>query len=138
MAAQYLSNIFSLEGKSAIVTGGTGGLGSALATALAQAGVSTIVSIELPNDPLSSDLKSKIEGVGGKLLQFHCDLRDPKSLRDCYQSVWGAGVVPDILINCAGVMRRNLCENATDEELDLVSEFLPVLPTYLPAWSFSR
>ncbi|ETI29333.1 hypothetical protein G647_01786 [Cladophialophora carrionii CBS 160.54] len=137
MAAQYLSNIFSLEGKTAIVTGGTGGLGSALTLGLAQAGVSTIVSIELPNDPSSSDLKSKIDGVGGKLLQFQCDLRNAKSLRECYQSIWNAGIVPDILINCAGVMRRNLCENATDEELDLLLE-VNVKSFYISMQEFGR
>jgi 2-dehydro-3-deoxy-D-gluconate 5-dehydrogenase len=121
MASQYLSNVFSLEGKSAIMTGATGGLGSALAAGLAQAGVSTIISIELPGDSLSSDLSSKVESVGGKVVHFQCDLRNPKSLRECYQSIWNSGITPDILINCAGVMRRNLCENATDEELDLVS-----------------
>ena len=82
--------------------------------------MSTIVSIEAPNDPMSADLKTKIENVGGKLATFHCDLRNPKSLRECYQSIWKAGIVPDILVNVAGVMRRNLCENATDDEIDLV------------------
>lgn len=122
MATEYLSSIFSLSGRTAIITGATGGLGSALATALAKAGVSTVVSIEVPDDRLSGELQSKIEGVGSHLKKFECDLADPKSLRKCYASVWESGIVPDILINCAGVMRRNLCENATDEELDLVSE----------------
>jgi 2-dehydro-3-deoxy-D-gluconate 5-dehydrogenase len=120
MASQYLSGIFSLEGKTAIFTGATGGLGSALAIAFAQAGAS-IISIELANDSLSEDLKTKIAGAGGKISQVHCDLRNAKSLRDCYRSIWETGTEPDVLVNCAGVMRRNLCENATDEELDLVS-----------------
>jgi len=120
MSSEYLANIFSLSGKAAIVTGATGGLGSALATALSKAGVSTVVSIEAPNDPLSSELKARIEGAGSQIRKFECDLRNPKSLRECYASIWESGIVPDILINCAGVMRRNLCENATDEELDLL------------------
>lgn len=118
--SEYLASIFSLSGKTAILTGSTGGLGTAFATALAKAGISTIVSIEAPNDPASVDLRAKIEGAGGEIKQFECDLRNPKSLRNCYASIWEAGVVPDILINCAGVMRRNLCENATDDEIDLV------------------
>ena len=122
MSSEYLASVFSLSGKAAILTGATGGLGSALATALSKAGVSTVISIEAPNDPLSGDLKSKIESVGSQIRKFECDLRDPKSLRECYASIWNAGIVPDILINCAGVMRRNLCENATDEEIDLVSD----------------
>ncbi|OAL23204.1 hypothetical protein AYO20_11016 [Fonsecaea nubica] len=137
MASQYLGNMFSLEGKTAIMTGATGGLGSAQATALAQAGVSTIVSIEAPNDPQSADLKAKVEGVGKKLVAFHCDLRNPKSLRDCYASIWQAGIVPDILINCAGVMRRNLCENATDDEIDLLVE-VNIKSYYISMQEFGR
>jgi len=123
MASNYLSGIFSLEGKTAIFTGATGGLGSALASAFAQAGAA-IISIELENDSLSAELKSKIESVGSKITQVHCDLRNPKSLRDCYQSIWESGAEPDILVNCAGVMKRNSCENATDDELDLVGSRL--------------
>ncbi|EXJ67254.1 uncharacterized protein A1O5_09901 [Cladophialophora psammophila CBS 110553] len=120
--AQYLTSMFSLEGQIAIMTGATGGLGSALAGALAQAGVSNIISIEAPNDPLSSNLKTAVEEVGGKVTAFHCDLRNAKNLRECYQSIWKTGVEPDILINVAGVMRRNLCEDATDDEIDLLFE----------------
>ncbi|KIY02688.1 uncharacterized protein Z520_01153 [Fonsecaea multimorphosa CBS 102226] len=138
MASQYLSSMFSLEGKTAIITGATaGGLGSALAVALAQAGVSAVISIEAPNDPLSADLKTKIESVGGKLTTFHCDLRNPKSLRECYQSIWKAGIVPDVLLNVAGVMRRNLCENATDDEIDLLVD-VNMKAVYISMQEFGR
>ncbi|KAI1612522.1 hypothetical protein EDD37DRAFT_625128 [Exophiala viscosa] len=136
MASEYLSGIFSLQGKSAIFTGATGGLGSALASAFAQAGAS-IISIELADDPLSADLKSKIEDVKGKITQVHCDLRNPKSLRDCYQSIWESGAEPEILVNCAGVMKRNPCENATDDELDLLLD-VNVKSVYISTQEFGR
>lgn len=55
MATEYLHQTFGLQGKAAILTGATGGLGSSLAIALARAGAS-IGSIELPNDPNSAKL----------------------------------------------------------------------------------
>jgi len=86
---------------------------------------------------MSADLKSKIAGVGGKINQFHCDLRNAKSLRDCYRTIWESGAEPDVLVNCAGVMRRNLCENATDEELDLLLE-VNVKSFYISVQEFGR
>ena len=59
MSADYLLQVFSLTGKTAILTGATGGLGTSLAVALAKAGAS-IVSIEIPNDPNSEALKKTI------------------------------------------------------------------------------
>ena len=120
MAAEYLTTLFGMQGRTAIMTGATGGLGSALALALVQAGCSGIVSIELPSDPLSAVLKQQVENAGATVTTFTCDLRDTRSVRACFVDMWTAGVDADILVNCAGVMRRNLCVDATDEELDLV------------------
>ena len=121
MAAEYLNQLFGLTSQTAIVTGGTGGLGSALVLALVRAGCSSIISIELPSDPLSSELKTQVEAAGGSLRVFKCDLRNASSIRECFNRIWAEGFEAGILLNCAGVMRRNLCEASTDEELDLVS-----------------
>lgn len=120
MSAEYLTSLFGLQGRTAIMTGATGGLGSALALALVQAGCSRLVSIEIPADPQSAALKQQVEASGATLVTFTCDLRDTRSVRACFADIWAAGVEADILVNCAGVMRRNLCVDATDEELDLV------------------
>ncbi|RLL98501.1 hypothetical protein CFD26_105860 [Aspergillus turcosus] len=133
MASNYIQEMFSLNGKTAILTGATGGLGSAMAMALAKAGAS-IVSIELPNDPNSASLAKAITDVGSKFQAFHCDVGNIDALRACFAEIWAAGVVPDILVNSAGVMRRNQCENATDAELNLVGScfnlFAMLLYTY--------
>lgn len=127
MAAEYLTSLFGLQGRTVIMTGATGGLGSALALALVQAGCSRLVSIELPGDPQSAPLKTQVEAAGASLVTFTCDLRDTRSVRACFTDIWAAGVDADILVNCAGVMRRNLCVDATDEELDLV-RMVPCFP----------
>lgn len=99
-----VSKLFSLAGKTAIVTGGTGGLGAAMTTALASAGAD-IVSIELPEDPGSQIIKDAITKTGRSIRQYSCDVRDPKSLRAVYQQLWSDGVQGDILLNCAGVQK---------------------------------
>lgn len=119
----YLESMFSLRGKTAIFTGATGGLGSSIALAFAQAGAS-IISIELPNDPNSAALSKSITGVNSSGFKaFQCDLGDVKSIRACFASIWEAGIVPDVLVYAAGVQRRHSCEDFTDEDMNLVSEW---------------
>ena len=119
MSSSYISSLFSLDGKVAIITGGTGGLGKAMTEGLAKAGA-VIISIELPNDPNSAALADAVTAVGSSVKVFKCDVGNPKELRDCYKRIWESGVTPDILLNCAGVMRRDKCEDARDEDIDLV------------------
>lgn len=122
MSADYLQQIFSLTGKTAILTGATGGLGTSLALALAKAGAS-VVSIEIPNDPGSEALKKTISEEAGNnsVRSFTCDVAKTADLRACYASIWEAGIIPDILVNCAGVVRRSACEDMTDDDMDLVN-----------------
>ncbi|KAF2166060.1 hypothetical protein M409DRAFT_55404 [Zasmidium cellare ATCC 36951] len=113
------AKLFSLAGKTAIVTGGTGGLGTAMTTALASGGAD-IVSIEVENDPNHQVMVDAVAKAGRKLSTYICDVRDPKALRATYQKLWSDGVEGDILLNCAGVQRRNEAEDFTDEEIEAV------------------
>lgn len=45
---------------------------------------------------------------------------DSKSLRATFAQIWATGVVPDILLNCAGIVRRGKAEEMTDEDIDAV------------------
>jgi len=129
--------MFSLRGKTAIFTGATGGLGSSIALALARAGAS-IISIELPNDPNSAALSKSITEVSGPGVQvFQSDLSDVKSIRACFASIWEAGIVPDILVNSAGIIRRNTCENMTDEDLNLILD-INLKSVYVSCQEFGR
>ncbi|KAK3697072.1 hypothetical protein LTR37_017670 [Vermiconidia calcicola] len=118
-AAIDVSKLFSLAGKTAIVTGGTGGLGTAMTTALASGGAD-IISIELPNDPSSSNTSKIVTDLGRKYTRYECDIRDPKQLRSTYQKIWSDGRVADIVLNCAGVQRRAEAVDFTDEDIDAV------------------
>ncbi|CAK4031404.1 2-dehydro-3-deoxy-D-gluconate 5-dehydrogenase [Lecanosticta acicola] len=111
-----VSQLFSLTGKTAIVTGGTGGLGTAMTLALASSGAN-IVSIELPEDPGHQTLSEAVRSAGVQLHRYTCDVKDPKSLRATYAQIWNDGHRADILLNCAGIQRRAEAEDFTDEQI---------------------
>ncbi|KIW40631.1 uncharacterized protein PV06_07812 [Exophiala oligosperma] len=113
------SQLFSLEGKTVIATGGTGGLGSEMCLAMAESGAD-IVSIYPPNDPAQPKLEELIRGVGRKIVSFECDVSNSQNLRNTFKQIWDAGIVPDILLNCAGLNRRGAIEEMTDEKIDLI------------------
>lgn len=115
-----IQELFSLQGKTAIVTGGTGGLGLAMSIALAEAGAD-IVSIQVANDPRSDLLRDAMKELGRKLQVFETDVADSPKLRETFAKIWEAGVVPDILLNCAGINKRSHVEDFKDEDIDLVS-----------------
>lgn len=123
MSQQYLSSLFSLDGKTAIVTGGTGGLGLEMTLTLANAGAD-IVAIELLNDPRAHLLEEGVQKAGRKLHVFHGDVADSKGLREVFGRIWEAGHPPDILLNCAGINRRGKVEDLTDEDIDAVRRSL--------------
>lgn len=135
--SQYLTSMFSLTGKTAIVTGGTGGLGLEMALAMADAGAD-IVSIELPNDPRSALLAEGVQRTGRKLQVFHSDVVDSKKLRDTFAQIWESGVMPDILLNCAGINRRAKVEDFKDEDIDSVSDCFPSLAEFICFANYAR
>lgn len=110
---------FSLAGKTVIITGATGGIGVEVSSALADAGAD-IVSLELPNDPLSDNLRRAIEPTGRKLTTFDCNVKDDKSIKAAFAQMWKAGIVPDILVNGAGITRLQTVEGTTVADIDAV------------------
>lgn len=112
-----VAELFSLTGKTAIVTGGTGGLGLAMTLALAEGGAD-IVSIEMPNDAGSGHLGEQVKSLGRSITAFTCDVKDSKGLRATFEAIWKSGVKADILLNCAGIQRRGHAEELDDDTID--------------------
>ena len=95
------SNAFSVEGKTAIVTGASSGLGVTFAKTLAGAGANVVLAARRKEnlDALAQD----IEAAGGKALAVQCDVAnsaDVKALVDAANQRFGR---VDILVNNAGV-----------------------------------
>lgn len=122
-------DLFSLKDKTAIVTGATGGIGLVVATALAESGAS-IISIQIPNDPNSETLREAIERTGQTFKSFDCNLLEAASIKQCFEGIWAAGVVPDILFHAAGVTHRSMIVDTTVDTLNRVRilSSLSVLP----------
>ncbi|KIW14472.1 hypothetical protein PV08_07256 [Exophiala spinifera] len=132
------NSLFSLQGKTVIVTGATGGIGLPVAVALAESGAS-IVSIQLPGDTNSEKLRKAIEqATGGQnIKQFECDLLDSTSIADCFERIWTAGVIPDILFHAAGITHRSMASEPSREASSLVVD-LNIKAAYLVCQAFGR
>jgi 3-oxoacyl-[acyl-carrier protein] reductase len=101
-----LANFGALEGKNALVTGASRGIGRAIALELAGAGASVVVSYRTAADE-AENLASEI---GGRAVQ--ADVSDPASATALVED---AGDL-DILVNNAGVTRDGLLVRMSDED----------------------
>jgi len=92
--------LFSLENQTALVTGGSGALGSAMARALAQAGAK--VAIMGRRAEPCERLAESIRSAGGQALGIACDVLDRAALEHAAEGVVAAFGPLDILVNAAG------------------------------------
>ena len=98
--ASYLKDLFDLSGKTAVVIGGTGVLGGALATGLGLAGAR--VAVLGRNHDRGAERAHIIRQAGGKALFVECDAQSPDSLRAAHQEVIKGLGDPTVLVNAAG------------------------------------
>jgi 3-oxoacyl-[acyl-carrier protein] reductase len=104
--------MFDLSGMTALVTGASGGLGSAIAKALAAQGARLAVS-----GSNVEKLESFRSGLGGDHVALPCNLSDATAVDQLVpQAVEALGGKLDILVNNAGVTRDNLLMRMKDEE----------------------
>jgi glucose 1-dehydrogenase len=92
----------SLEGKTALVTGGSGGIGQGIALALAASGARVAISYSSHPEPANDMVKSIIDD-GGKALAVLADVSDPAAVQNMFDQVTQEFGAVDILINCAGI-----------------------------------
>jgi 3-oxoacyl-[acyl-carrier protein] reductase len=109
----------SLEGKVALVTGGSRGIGAAIAKRLAADGAS--VAITYAKDANSASVVVKaIEAGGAKALAIQADSADAEAIKGAVAKIVAAFGPLDILVNNAGTAIPKLFEEATIEEFDRV------------------
>ena len=95
-----MSEMFSLKGKVAVVTGGTGVLGGAMARGLAAAGA--MVGILGRRAGAAAEAVAAIEAAGGQALPLVADVLDRESLLAAREKLLAAHGRIDILLNAAG------------------------------------
>lgn len=111
-------NMFDLTGKRAIVTGGGRGLGRGMATGLAEAGAKVVI---IGSSKAVLDAAEELRSQGLDVTGLQGDLSDRSAIPETFEKaveLLGGGV--DILLNNAGVQRRNHCEDFTLEDWDTV------------------
>lgn len=110
------TNLFSLEGKNAVVTGCATGIGQGLAVGLAKAGAK-ILAFDIAD---LSETKQKVEEVGGECQLYHVDLSNSAMIDE----VWNLAVEEnqhiDILFNNAGMQHRESVLTYPEDVFDRV------------------
>jgi NAD(P)-dependent dehydrogenase (short-subunit alcohol dehydrogenase family) len=114
----FLTELFSLEGRVAVVTGGSSGIGEAMASALAFAGAQVVIVARDPTR-LSATCKS-LRDAGCAVAWASADLSDRAEVRRGASAAAAAFGEPDILVNCAGVNLRPPLGSLTEEHWDLM------------------
>ena len=101
MASSYLENLFSLKGRTAVVVGGTGVLGGALADGLGGAGAFVVVAGR--GADRGEARVQAIRHAGGDGMFASVDATDRESVKALLAATVAARGKADILVNCAGV-----------------------------------
>jgi 3-oxoacyl-[acyl-carrier protein] reductase len=109
----------SLQGKVALVTGGSRGIGAAIAKRLAADGTKVAITYTKGADAAASVIK-EIEGTGGKAIAMQADATDADAVKAAVEKTVATFNQLDILVNNAGTAIPKPFEEATIEELDRV------------------
>ena len=108
------ANIFSLEGKTAVVIGGTSGIGRTLSLGLADAGADVIASSR--RRELVDETAAEVERRGRQTLRLCSDVCNRASLEELLAAALRRFGKVDILINCAGKIKRMPTLTMPEEE----------------------
>ncbi|HKP84530.1 MAG TPA: 3-oxoacyl-[acyl-carrier-protein] reductase [Blastocatellia bacterium] len=107
------------QGRAAIVTGGSRGIGRAIAKELASRGASVAFSYTKSRE-LADELVAEITSGGGRAIAFQGDAADAKAAEEMVRAVKGELGSVDYLVNNAGITRDKLIMTMSEEDWDAV------------------
>ena len=107
-------SLFSLEGRVAVVVGGTSGIGRVLALGLADAGADVVATAR--RAALVEEVAAEIEAKGRKTLRIETDVLDRSSLSEAAAAIEKAFGRIDIVVYCAGVNKQVETLDMSDED----------------------
>jgi Dehydrogenases with different specificities (related to short-chain alcohol dehydrogenases) len=110
----------SLAGQTALVTGGSKGIGRAICLALAKEGANVIIAARNENE--IKDTMDKLKAMGSKSLAIQADVRSEEDVRRLISTTIDKCGRLDILINNAGVAYKKRLEDTTLEEYDKIMD----------------
>jgi NAD(P)-dependent dehydrogenase (short-subunit alcohol dehydrogenase family) len=100
----YLSELFALDGRVAVVTGGSSGIGRAIANALARAGATVVVLARRPAE--LADTVEELTDAGARAAWVSADLGTRAGVREAAEAAVAPFGEPDIIVNSAGINLR--------------------------------
>lgn len=116
-----LEKLFSLEGKTVLFTGAAGGIGRELALGMAKAGAA-VALCDIDKQGLE-EAKSEIEREGGTASAHVLNVMDKNNIKACVKEVGDAYGHIDVLVNCAGINKR---EGFLDVEEDTYDRIMAI------------
>ena len=108
-----------LEGKIALVTGASRGIGRQIALTLAAQGAAVIVNYN-GSAAKAEEVVEEIEKAGGKAEAIQCNVSDFESCKSMMEDIVSRYGRLDILVNNAGITRDNLIMKMSEEDFDAV------------------
>ena len=110
--------LFDLEGRVALVTGASSGIGREIALALAEAGASVVLAARRAAQ--LEETSASVRALGARAAAWCVDLADRSQLRDAASHAAKPFGAPDILVNAAGINIRKPMLEVTESDWDAV------------------
>lgn len=116
MTDDYLASLFSLHGRTAVVTGGSSGIGRAIATALARAGAATVI-VARGRERIDETVRT-LTDAGCRAAGVPGDLSTRDGIHEVAEAATEPFGEPDILVNSAGINIRPPFQEITEDDWD--------------------
>jgi 3-oxoacyl-[acyl-carrier protein] reductase len=111
---------FSLEGRTAVVTGAGGGIGRATAVTYAQAGANVVIADVIDTGLAETAAMIEAVGTGAKALVIRTDVADKTQVDDLARGAVRASGRIDVWANVAGIIRAGSILDLSEADLDAV------------------
>jgi gluconate 5-dehydrogenase len=116
--------LFSVEGQIVLVSGGTRGIGRAIAEGFCERGATVIVTGRQEQNALEAAAEiaahAAKQGSKGKCVGLPCDVERPDQIQPCIDRILTDHGRIDTLVNVAGVNRRKPSESITEDDFDFI------------------
>jgi len=110
--------MFRLDGRTALVTGASQGIGEAVARRLAEQGARVVLAAR--NEEKLRSVAAEIEAAGGRALPFALDVADPAAAAERLKTLPEEFAAVDVLVNNAGITADNLLARMSLEDWERV------------------
>ena len=109
----------TMEGKVAVVTGASRGIGKAIAVKLASKGATVVINYNGSRER-AEEVKNEVESAGGKAIIIQCNVADFDACKEFIETVIKEQGRIDILVNNAGITKDGLLMKMSEEDFDKV------------------